>query len=71
MQFAWQFGLEQMSDKTNYEMLVILLESNLKVLKLAEKSLKAEQEAITYSLLQGIMTVGDIMMRSYDSYPKA
>ena len=71
MQFAWQFGLEQMDSRTNYEMLVTVLESNLKVLKLAEKSLEAEQEAITYSLLQGIMTVGDIMMRSYDSYPKA
>jgi len=70
MQSAWQFGLEQMSDKTNYEMLVILLESNLKVLKLAEKSLKAEQEAITYSILQGIMTVGDVMMRNYN-IPKA
>jgi hypothetical protein len=70
MQFAWQSGLEQMGDKTNHEMLIILLESNLKVLKLAEKSLKAEQEAITYSLLQGIMTVGDVMMRSYN-IPKA
>ena len=70
MQSAWRSGLEQMSDKTNYEMLVILLESNLKVLKLAEKSLKAEQEAITYSILQGIMTVGDVMMRNYN-IPKA
>ena len=70
MQFAWQFGLEQMDSKTNYEMLVTVLESNLKVLKLAEKSLKAEQEAITYSILQGIMTVGDVMMRNYN-IPKA
>ena len=71
MQFAWQSGLEQMGDKTNHEMLIILLESNLKVLKLAEKSLEAEQEAITYSLLQGIMSVGDVMIRSYNIIQKS
>ena len=71
MQFAWQFGLEQMDSRTNYEMLVTVLESNLKVLKLAEKSLEAEQEAITYSLLQGIMAVGDVMMRSYNVIQKS
>jgi len=72
MQFAWQFGLEQMDSEganihsTNYEMLRMVLEANLNLMKLAETSTKEEQELITYSTLRGIMEVGEVMERTFD-----
>jgi len=72
MQFAWQFGLEQMDSEganihsTNYEMLRMVLEANLNLMKLAERSTKEEQELITYSTLRGIMEVGEVMERTFD-----
>ena len=73
MQFAWQFGLEQMDSEganiysTNYEMLRMVLEANLNLMKLAERATKEEQELITYSTLRGIMEVGEVMERTFDS----
>jgi hypothetical protein len=72
MQFAWQFGLEQMDSEganiysTNYEMLRMVLEANLNLMKLAERATKEEQELITYSTLRGIMEVGEVMERTFD-----
>jgi len=51
---------------TNYEMLRMVLEANLNLMKLAERSTKEEQELITYSTLRGIMEVGEVMERTFD-----
>tara|TARA_R100000656_G_scaffold60981_1_gene47189 strand:- start:2588 stop:2785 length:198 start_codon:yes stop_codon:yes gene_type:complete len=51
---------------TNYEMLRMVLEANLNLMKLAETSTKEEQELITYSTLRGIMEVGEVMERTFD-----
>ena len=67
MQYAWQFGEEQVNNNpSNYEMLRMILEANLKLMKLAEKSLTEEQELITYSVLKGMMEFGRTMERSFD-----
>ena len=47
-------------------MLKMILETNLKLMKLAEKSLIEEQELITYSVLKGIMEIGRTMEKSFD-----
>jgi len=51
---------------TNYEMLRMVLEANLNLMKLAERATKEEQELITYSTLRGIMEVGEVMERTFD-----
>lgn len=51
---------------SNYEMLRMILEANLKLMKLAEKSLTEEQELITYSVLKGMMEFGRTMEKSFD-----
>ena len=72
MQFAWQFGLEQMDSEganihsTNYEMLKMILEANLNLMKLSEKSTTEEQEIITYSTLKGVMEFGKVMEKSFN-----
>ena len=50
---------------SNYDMLKMILETNLKLMKLAEKSLIEEQELITYSVLKGIIQFGGVMEKSY------
>ena len=67
MQYAWQSGEEQVNNNpSNYEMLRMILEANLKLMKLAEKSLTEEQELITYSILKGMMEFGRTMEKSFD-----
>ena len=72
MQYVWQSGEEPMNIKkaslssTNYEMLRMILEVNLNLMELSEKSTKEEQEIITYSTLKGIMEFGQVMERSFD-----
>ena len=52
-------------NSTNYEMLKMILEANLKLMELAEKSLNEEKELITYSVLKGIIQFGGVMEKSY------
>ena len=54
------------NDKTNYEMLRMILEANLKLMELCEKSLNEEKELVTYSLLKGMMKFGRTMEKSFD-----
>ena len=56
---------EATSSSTNYEMLKMILEANLKLMELAEKSLNEEKELITYSVLKGIIQFGGVMEKSY------
>jgi len=53
-------------NSTNYEMLRMILEANLNLMKLAEKSTTEEQEIITYSTLKGIMEFGEVMEKSFN-----
>ena len=57
---------EATSNSTNYEMLKMILEANLNLMNLSEKSTTEEQEIITYSTLKGIMEFGEVMERSFD-----
>ena len=72
MQYVWQSGEEPVNIKkanlssTNYEMLRMILEANLNLMELSEKSTKEEQEIITYSTLKGIMEFGQVMEGSFD-----
>ena len=52
-------------NSTNYEMLKMILEANLNLMNLSEKSTTEEQEIITYSTLKGIMEFGEVMERSF------
>lgn len=54
------------NNPSNYEMLRMILEANLKLMKLAERSLTEEQELITYSVLKGMMEFGRTMEKSFD-----
>ena len=53
-------------NSTNYEMLKMILEANLNLMNLSEKSTTEEQEIITYSTLKGIMEFGEVMERSFN-----
>ena len=53
-------------NSTNYEMLKMILEANLNLMELSEKSTREEQEIITYSTLKGIMQFGKVMENSFD-----
>jgi|TARA_R100001530_G_scaffold46431_1_gene34931 hypothetical protein len=53
-------------NSTNYEMLRMILEANLRLMELSEKSTTEEQEIITYSTLKGIMEFGKVMERSFN-----
>ena len=53
-------------NSTNYEMLRMILEANLRLMNLSEKSTIEEQEIITYSTLKGIMEFGEVMERSFN-----
>jgi len=53
-------------NSTNYEMLRMILEANLRLMELSEKSTTEEQEIITYSTLKGIMEFGEVMERSFN-----
>ena len=53
-------------NSTNYEMLRMILEANLRLMELSEKSTTEEQEIITYSTLKGIMEFGRVMERSFN-----
>ena len=72
MQYVWRFGEEQLKsnganeNSTNYEMLKMILEANLNLMNLSEKSTTEEQEIITYSTLKGIMEFGEVMERSFN-----
>jgi hypothetical protein len=72
MQYVWRFGEEQLKsnganeNSTNYEMLKMILEANLNLMNLSEKSTTEEQEIITYSTLKGIMEFGKVMEGSFD-----
>ena len=68
MQYAWQFGEEQVNNNepSNYELLRMILEANLKLMELSEKSLNEEKELITYSVLKGMMEFGRTMEKSFD-----
>ena len=57
---------EATSNSTNYEMLKMILEANLNLMNLSEKSTTEEQEIITYSTLKGIMEFGEVMERSFN-----
>ena len=57
---------EATSNSTNYEMLKMILEANLNLMELSEKSTREEQEIITYSTLKGIMQFGKVMENSFD-----
>lgn len=57
---------EATPNSTNYEMLKMILEANLNLMELSEKSTREEQEIITYSTLKGIMQFGKVMENSFD-----
>jgi hypothetical protein len=44
----------------------MILEANLNLMNLSEKSTTEEQEIITYSTLKGIMEFGKVMEGSFD-----
>ena len=54
------------NEPSNYELLRMILEANLKLMELSEKSLNEEKELITYSVLKGMMEFGKTMEKSFD-----
>ena len=53
MQYAWQFGGEQMMD--NYNNLKEMFEVNLKILEYAKESEKETQEVVINSIIIGLL----------------
>ena len=72
MQYAWQFGEEQVKseganqDSTKYDMLRMILEANLKLIRIYENKSEEEKDLITYTTLKGLMEFGEVMEKSFD-----
>ena len=75
MQSVQQYGGEQMMDKINinniktdtkYQMLRVVLEANLELMKLAQSSTEQEKDIVTYSVLKGLIDFTSTMDKSYN-----
>ena len=79
MQYVSQYGGEQTMGKMNinniktdtkYDMLKVILETNLELMKMAEVSSAEEKDIVTYSVLQGLVEFTSTMNSTYN-FPKS
>ena len=61
-----KININNIKTDTKYQMLRVILEANLELMKMAEVSTEEEKDVVTYSILKGLVEFTSTMDKSYD-----
>jgi|TARA_R100000315_G_C5140948_1_gene80613 hypothetical protein len=65
-----KMNIDNIKTDTKYDMLRVILEANLELMKMAESSTDEERDIVTYSILQGLVEFTSTMNSTYN-FPKS
>ena len=57
--------MDKIKTNSRYQMLRVILEANLELMKMAEVSTEEERDVVTYSVLKGLVEFTSTMDKSY------
>jgi len=57
--------MDKIKTDSKYQMLRVILEANLELMKMAEVSTEEERDIVTYSVLKGLVEFTSTMDKSY------
>ena len=57
--------MDKIKTDSKYQMLRVILEANLELMKMAEVSTEEERDVVTYSVLKGLVEFTSTMDKSY------
>ncbi len=57
--------MDKIKTNSRYQMLRVILEANLELMKMAEVSTEEERDIVTYSVLKGLVEFTSTMDKSY------
>jgi|TARA_B100000959_G_C14907233_1_gene593518 hypothetical protein len=58
--------MDKIKTNSKYQMLRVILEANLELMKMAEVSTEEEKDVVTYSILKGLVEFTSTMDKSYN-----
>ena len=58
--------MDKIKTNSKYQMLRVILEANLELMKMAEVSTEEERDIVTYSVLKGLVEFTSTMDKSYN-----
>ena len=58
--------MDKIKTNSRYQMLRVILEANLELMKMAEVSTEEERDIVAYSVLKGLVEFTSTMDKSYD-----
>ena len=58
--------MDKIKTNSRYQMLRVILEANLELMKMAEVSTEEEKDIVAYSVLKGLVEFTSTMDKSYD-----
>ena len=61
-----KINIDNIKTDTKYQMLRVILEANLELMKLAQASTEQEKDIVTYSVLKGLIDFTSTMDKSYN-----
>tara|TARA_R100000306_G_scaffold25018_1_gene28091 strand:+ start:2470 stop:2673 length:204 start_codon:yes stop_codon:yes gene_type:complete len=61
-----KMNINNIKTDTKYQMLKVVLEANLELMKMAEVSTEEERDIVAYSVLKGLVEFTSTMDKSYD-----
>tara|TARA_R110002020_G_scaffold63678_1_gene169688 strand:+ start:799 stop:1002 length:204 start_codon:yes stop_codon:yes gene_type:complete len=61
-----KININNIKTDTKYQMLRVILEANLELMKMAEVSTEEEKDIVAYSVLKGLVEFTSTMDKSYD-----
>ena len=61
-----KININNIKTDTKYQMLRVVLEANLELMKLAQSSTEQEKDIVTYSVLKGLIDFTSTMDKSYN-----
>ncbi len=61
-----KININNIKTDTKYQMLRVILEANLELMKLAQASTEQEKDIVTYSVLKGLIDFTSTMDKSYN-----
>ena len=61
-----KMNINNIKTDTKYQMLRVILEANLELMKMAEVSTEEEKDIVAYSVLKGLVEFTSTMDKSYD-----
>jgi len=61
-----KLNIDNIKTDTKYQMLRVILEANLELMKLAQASTEQEKDIVAYSVLKGLIDFTSTMDKSYN-----